>query len=114
MHSTKVTQLNFLENMSVIIINILVGSHYVVGLLKLQACANIPATILLLVHAPLLILVCHSRAFLLIQFSIYLSCHILVIHSHSHRVILLNIYLYIRPSFLHHLRCCHTPMQRLR
>ena len=65
------------------------------GVLELQACVNIPITILPFVHAPLLIIVYHSHAFLLIHFSIYLSCYILHIYSHSYGLMLLHTHLYI-------------------
>ena len=65
-------------------------------------------------HTLVLIIVCHSCAFLLIHFSIYLSCYILHLCSHSCGLMLPHTYLYISPRCLHHLRRCHIPVQRLR
>ena len=68
-------------------------------MLKLQACTNVPASTLPFMHIPLLIMVRHSRAFLLMQFFIYLSCHILVIYSHSYEVILPTLTYIFYPRF---------------
>ena len=76
-------------------------------MLKLQACTNVPASTLPFMHTLLLIIVHHSCAFLLIHFSIYLSCYILHLCSHSCGLMPPHTYLYILPWCLHHLRHCH-------